>query len=104
MDLRPNSKTFKKWVSVELNGENHKSIYIPRGFAHGFASLENETLMLYQCDGRYDKATDTGIRFDDPELGIEWPIPEDVAVHSTRDLGLMSFAEYMKAPMDVDIW
>ncbi len=102
VDLRPNSGTFKQWISVELCGDNNKSLYIPRGFAHGFASLEDGTLMLYQCDGRYDKDTDTGIRFDDPELGIDWPIPKEKAIHSSRDLALMTFEEYMRAPMVLD--
>ena len=53
--------------------------------------------MLYQCDGRYNKETDTGIRFDDPDIGIEWPISEDVAIHSERDLRLGSFREYQQS-------
>ena len=101
VDLRPDSLTYKKWVSQELSAENHLSFYVPRGFAHGFASLEDNTVMLYQCDGKYDLETDTGIRFDDPEIGIEWPVDESVAIHSSRDLGLMSFQEYLKNPMEL---
>lgn len=99
VDLRPNSDTYKKWISVELSADNHKSIFVPRGFAHGFASLEDNTLMLYQCDGKYDQETDTGIRFDDTKIGIKWPIDESVAIHSDRDLKLQSFSEYEKNPM-----
>lgn len=57
--------------------------------------------MLYQCDGKYDKATDSGVRFDDPDIGIEWPINEDVAIHSERDWNLQSLKEYRKHPMEV---
>lgn len=101
VDLRPNSPTYKKWICTELSEENHKSFYIPRGFAHGFAVLEDDTIMLYQCDGKYDIETDTGIIFNDPEIAVEWPVDESVAIHSERDLGLMSLAEYERHPMEL---
>lgn len=101
VDLRPGSRDFGKWVSVELSEENHHALYIPKGFAHGFASLADGTVMLYQCEGVYDRETDTGIRFDDPELRIAWPVGEDVAIHSARDLQLMGLKEYMGRPMEV---
>ena len=94
VDLRMDSPTYKKWVGVELGAEKHNALYVPRGFAHGFVSLEDGTIMLYQCDGAYDKETDTGIRFDDPQIGIEWPIDVSMAIHSERDLKLMSLEEY----------
>ena len=100
VDLRPESPTFKKWEGYELSDKNHKALYVPRGFAHGFVSLEDGTLMMYQCDGAYDKETDTGIRFDDPDIGIEWPVDLKKTIHSTRDLGLQSFAEYVISVMD----
>ena len=99
VDLRTDSPTFKQWRAQELSAENHLSFYVPRGFAHGFASLEDNTVMLYQCDGKYDAETDTGIRFDDPDIGIEWPVDESVAIHSGRDMKLGSFQEYLKKPM-----
>lgn len=95
VDLRRESATFKQWVSVDLSSENHRALYIPRGFAHGFAALEEETIMLYQCDGEYDKESDTGIRFDDLDLGIKWPMESSMAICSERDLGLMSLREYL---------
>ena len=95
VDLRPDSSTFKQWRAQVLSAENHLSFYIPRGFAHGFASLEDGTVMLYQCDGKYDKETDTGIIFNDPDIGIEWPVDERDAIHSERDLLLPSLCEYM---------
>lgn len=99
VDLRPDSTTYKKWIANELSADNHLSFYVPRGFAHGFVSLEDNTAMLYQCDGKYDAETDTGIRFDDPDIGINWPIDESIAIHSARDMKLQSFKEYLKNPM-----
>ena len=93
VDLRKDSKTFKKWMAVELNAENHKALFVPKGFAHGFLALEDNTIMLYQCDGAYDKETDTGIRFDDEDIGIEWPIDMKLSIHSQRDLCLPTYAE-----------
>lgn len=99
VDLRPDSDTFRQWLGVELGGDQHKSLYVPRGFAHGFAALEDQTIMVYQCQGAYDKETDTGIRFDDPDLGIRWPVDLTEAIHSERDLELMNFQEYIRNPM-----
>ena len=73
--------------------------YIPGGFGHGFVALEDETVMLYQCEGAYDRETDTGIRFDDPDIGIEWPVDLEKVIYSDRDGGLMTFREYEKNPM-----
>ena len=101
VDLRKDSPTFKKWVANELSADNHLSFYVPRGFAHGFASLEDNTVMLYQCDGKYDAETDTGIIFNDPEIGIDWPVDESVAIHSARDMELQSFKEYLNNPMEL---
>lgn len=102
VDLRPDSPTFKKWIGKELSAENHLSLFVPRGFGHGFACLEDNSVMLYQCDGKYDKDSDTGIRFDDPDIGIRWPVMEDKAIHSDRDMELQSLKEYLKHPMRVE--
>lgn len=99
VDLRPNSKTYKKWICEELSEKNHRSLYVPKGFGHGFCSMENNTIVLYQCDGRYDSTSDMGIRFDDPEIGIGWPISEEMAILSERDMQLMRFKEYAQSPM-----
>lgn len=101
VDLRPDSSTFKQWKANVLSAENHLSFFIPRGFAHGFVSLEDNTAMLYQCDGKYDKETDTGIIFSDPDIGVKWIIDEKQAIYSERDLGLQSFREYLKSPMEL---
>ena len=73
VDIRKGSPTFGKHVSVVLSGENRKQFFIPRGFAHGFIVLEDDTLFSYKCDNLYCATADRGMRFDDPALGIEWP-------------------------------
>lgn len=94
-DLRKNSDTFGKWTSVELSSGNNCSLYVPRGFAHGFRALENDTIVIYECDGKYDKATDTGIRYDDPDIGIDWRTDSsDELIVSERDKCLMSFRDF----------
>ncbi len=95
VDLRKSSETFMKWQGFELSGENNYALYVPKGFAHGFLALEDNTMMMYQCQGQYDKATDTGIRFDDPDINISWPVEDiNATIHSQRDLGLMSFRDF----------
>jgi dTDP-4-dehydrorhamnose 3,5-epimerase len=73
VDIRKNSATFGKYAAVTLTGENKKQFYIPRGFAHGFIVLENNTLFSYKCDNLHCPAAERGLRFDDPALGIAWP-------------------------------
>ena len=82
-----------------MNEYNLSVVYILKGFAHGFLAKSDNTIMQYQCDGKYDKETDSGIRFDDPDLGIIWPIELKDAIHSERDLGLQSFRSYLADPM-----
>ena len=94
VDLRKNSDSYGKWTGVELSSDNNCSLYVPRGFAHGFRSLENDTVVLYQCDGKYDKESDTGIRFDDPDIGIEWNIDIADVICSEKDKSLMSFRNF----------
>ena len=98
VDIRVGSPTFKQWVALELDDENNRFVFIPRGFAHGFVSYKDNTIMLYQCDGRYDPDTDTGILFNDPDLGIDWKLEDVQMIHSRRDLMMMSFEEYLREP------
>lgn len=73
VDIRRGSPTYGKHIAVELSGENKRQLYIPRGFAHGFIVLEDDTLFSYKCDRLYCKEADRGMLFSDPALGIEWP-------------------------------
>src|SRR3989338_5354662 len=72
VDLRKNSPTYKQWVALELTEENKKQIFIPKGFAHGFLTLADNTKLQYKIDNYYNKESDRGIRFDDPEIGVGW--------------------------------
>lgn len=73
VDIRKDSPTFGRHVSCELTAENCLQFYIPRGFAHGFVVLEDDTLFSYKCDNLYCRASERGMKFDDPALGIQWP-------------------------------
>ena len=92
VDIRKGSPTFGKYVSVELSAENKRQLLIPRGFAHGFSVLSETAEVSYKCDGFYDKASEGGIRFDDPQLNIDWQVPADKAIVSSKDQALPSFA------------
>lgn len=101
VDIRPDSKTYGKYVGVELTGDNGKLFWIPAGFAHGFCVLGQEPAdMLYKVSGLYNKAGEGGIRFDDPDLAISWPIALNTAIFSERDQHMPSFAEYASNPPD----
>ena len=73
VDIRKGSPTFGRHVAAVLTGENMRQFFIPRGFAHGFIVLEDDTLFSYKCDNLYCPSAERGLRFDDPALGIEWP-------------------------------
>lgn len=86
VDIRRSSPTFGKHVMVELSGENKRQFFIPRGFAHGFLVLSDEAIFTYKVDNVYAPHAEAGIRWNDPQLGIEWPInPKDVLT-SEKDL------------------
>ena len=74
VDLRRKSPTFKQWVSVELSEENKKQLLIPRGFGHGFVTLTDDVEFLYKADNYYAPEADAGIRWNDPEIGVEWGV------------------------------
>lgn len=78
VDLRPSSPTYKKWVAVELSAENKKQLLIPRGFGHGFVTLTDEVEFLYKADNYYAPEADGGIRWNDPELAIDWGVEEPI--------------------------
>ena len=92
VDLRRSSPTFGKWVAIQLSGDNKRQLFLPRGFAHGFSVLSETAEVSYKCDGLYSKESEGGIRYDDPQLGIDWQIPAGKAVVSAKDLDLPLFA------------
>ncbi len=83
VDLRPDSHTFKQWISVELTDENRKMIYVPEVFAHGFLTLEDNTEVVYQMSEFYSSECARGFRWDDPAFNLEWPV--DVKVIAEKD-------------------
>ena len=83
VDLRPSSSTFGEHVGVELSAENRRAFYVPEMFAHGFVTLEDDTVALYQVSGFYTPGYERGMRHDDPALGIDWP--HQVNVISEKD-------------------
>ena len=85
VDLREGSPTYGKHFSVELSDENHRMLFIPRGFAHGFSVLSEEVFFQYKCDNYYHPESEGAIAWNDPDLGIDWGIPEDKVVLSAKD-------------------
>jgi dTDP-4-dehydrorhamnose 3,5-epimerase len=88
VDLRKESKTYGQWVSVVLSGDNNLQMYVPRGFAHGFAVLSESAVFAYKCDNQYNKESEGGLRHDDPDLNIDWGIPKKEMMLSDKDLVL----------------
>ena len=96
VDLRPESPTFGQHAKVMVDSERHNLVYVPEGFAHGFVALE-DTIFNYQCTNLYHQASDAGLRWNDPDLNIDWEL-ERYGIHhpiiSEKDQLLPSFAEY----------
>ncbi len=86
VDLRPNSKTFKKYYSIELTSENKKMILIPRGFAHGFSVISSNAEVMYKCDNIYNKESEGSLIYSDPTLNIDWKIIKGYEIISEKDL------------------
>ena len=94
VDVRRSSPTFGRWVAYELTGENHRMLWIPPGFAHGFLVLADGTHFVYKCSAEYNKDSEAGVIWDDAELGIDWPLPEGMqALVSEKDGELPPLAE-----------
>ena len=91
VDLRPDSKTYKKWLSIELNGDNRSILYVPEGFAQGYITLSNHTEMCYHTSQFYAPNFARGIRYDDSSFAIDWPI--EVAVISEADKNWPNYKE-----------
>ena len=85
VDVRPDSPTFGKHVEVELSAENQRQLFIPKGFLHGFSVLSETAIFAYKCDNLYCKESEFGIRYDDPEIGVDWRIPTEKIITSQKD-------------------
>ncbi len=85
VDIRRGSKTFGQHVAVELSERNHRQLFIPRGFAHGFSVLSPEVIFQYKCDNYYAPDSEGAIAWDDPDLAIDWRIPADHVILSEKD-------------------
>ena len=85
VDIREGSPTYGKHVAVELSAENHRQLFIPKGFAHGFAVLSEEALFEYKCDEFYHPEAECGIAWDDPHIGIDWRLPKKDIILSSKD-------------------
>ena len=86
VDLRKGSPTYGKHAAVELSDENHRQVFIPKGFAHGFAVLSEEVVFQYKCDDYYAPETEGAVAWDDPDLNIDWKIPAEKVILSARDM------------------
>lgn len=85
VDLRRGSGTYGRHVAAELSEDNHRQFFIPRGFAHGFSVLSDEVIFQYKCDNYYCPSSEGAIAWNDPDLGIDWRIPEDKVILSEKD-------------------
>ncbi|MEZ5946325.1 MAG: dTDP-4-dehydrorhamnose 3,5-epimerase [Hyphomonas sp.] len=94
VDVRRGSPTYGKWVKAELSAENGVQILVPRGFLHGFATLEPDTEIAYKVDNPYSRECDGAVRWNDPSLAIDWGIPEAEAVLSDKDAVAPLFADF----------
>ena len=85
VDIRKNSPTYGQYVSVELTGESHRQLFIPKGFAHGFVVLSQQAVFQYKCDEFYHPEAEGAIAWNDPDLAIDWQIPVEDMIFSERD-------------------
>lgn len=92
VDVRRGSKTFRRWVGVSLSGENHRQMFVPAGFAHGYCVVSDHADVCYLCSDFYRAAGDRGVRWDDPAIGIAWPTGEKLLSDKDRTLPLLADA------------
>ena len=93
VDLRPGSSTFGKHFKTRLSASNGKILFIPRGMAHGFLALEDDTIFVYKCDNYYHRESERGIIYNDPQLGIDWEFPANELILSEKDRQLPQLSE-----------
>ena len=91
VDIRKDSQTYGKYVTVELSEKNKKQFFVPRGFAHGFIVLSESAIFSYKCDNYYNKEAERGIIYNDAQLGIDWKLPKDEFIVSEKDMRLPKF-------------
>jgi dTDP-4-dehydrorhamnose 3,5-epimerase len=96
VDIRKQSPTLGQWIGVEVSAENHKQIWAPAGFARGFCALTDRVDVHYKCTGIYNPACESGIRWNDPEIGIEWPTNNPII--SAKDSNAQTLAEWLARP------
>lgn len=96
VDVRRSSPNFGRAMSVELCADSGAQLFIPRGFAHGFCTLEDDTEVVYKTDAYYAPSHDYGIAHDDPAIAIDWPVPPHARILSDKDRALPSLADYLK--------
>lgn len=106
VDLRFGSSTFGKWMGFELSEHNHNVLYIPEGFAHGFLALEDDSIFSYKCTNKYAPEFDSGVRYNDPEIGVVWPVDRiggwENVVTSSKDAKLQSFSEFVERHEEIE--
>ncbi len=88
VDLRLGSPTYARWCGATLTAEGGEQLFIPVGFAHAFCTLEPDTIVAYKVDGFYNKAAEGGLRWDDPDIAIDWPVAREAVLVSDKDAGL----------------
>ena len=93
VDLRKGSPTFGKHVSVELSGANKRQLFIPRGFAHGFAALSDEVIFQFKCDNYYAPQAEVAIAWDDPDIGVDWHLPASDILIALKDMHNLRFVD-----------
>lgn len=93
VDIRKDSETFGKSFSIILDAVEHLQLFVPRGFAHGFITLSKQSVFSYKCDNYYDKASESGIIYNDATLALDWHLPKEEFIISAKDLELPEFEE-----------
>lgn len=94
VDLRTNSRTYRQWLGFELSRDNHHMLYIPSGFAHGYLTLEDASEITYLVSQAYNPTAESGVRYDDPSIGIDWPA--EIKLVSEKDKNLLCLKDHME--------
>lgn len=94
VDLREDSPSFGKWFGVELNSNDKNQLYIPRGFAHGFVVISDTAVFSYKCDNFYNKESEGSVKFNDPDLNIDWKVADEDMILSEKDQNASSFKDH----------